>query len=274
MVTQASSTARIGVKGLDEVLAGGLARGHVFLLEGQARHRQDHHRAAVPAGRRRGWRAGPLHHALRDRSTSCVRAPPRMAGRSTESIEVFELLPPGEPAGRGPAAEPALFVRPGARRDDQADLRGGRAGEASTRRARQPVGDPPAGAKLAALSPPDPRAQALFCAARRHRAAARRPDGRSDRQDRPQRRAWRHPARRAGAGLRRRAPAPARLEVPRPKVPRRLPRLHDQDRRRQRLPAAGRGRAPHEVQARPAIDAASPSSTRCWAAASSAGRAR
>ena len=48
--------------------------------------------------------------------------------------------------------------------------------EARPRRARQPVGNPPARAKLAALSPPDPRAEALFRAQRRDRADARRSD--------------------------------------------------------------------------------------------------
>ena len=62
------------------------------------------------------------------------------------------------------------------------------------RRARQPVGDPAARAKLAALPPPDPGAEALFRRSRRDRADARRPDHRDARQDRAQRRPRRHPA--------------------------------------------------------------------------------
>ena len=50
------------------------------------------------------------------------------------------------------------------------------------------------------------------------------------RQDRPQRRPRRDPAGGAGARIRRRAAAGAGGQVPRPPVPRRLPRLHHQDR--------------------------------------------
>ena len=57
-------------------------------------------------------------------------------------------------------------------------------------------------------------------------------------------------------------------------LPRRLPRLRDPDRRPAGVPAPGRGRAPQRVRARGACRAASPSSTRCSAAASTAAPAR
>ena len=94
--------------------------------------------------------------------------------------------------------------------------------QAGPRRARQPVGDPPAGAELAALPPADPGAEALLRPARRHRPDARRPHHRHAGQDRAQRRPRRDPAGGAGARLRRRAPAAARHQVSRPGLPRRL----------------------------------------------------
>ena len=95
-----------------------------------------------------------------------------------DSIEIFELVPPESLLDEEPAAKPALFVGPRTWRDDQAHLRGDRAGQAEAGRARQPVRDPPARAELAALSTPDPGAEALFRAQRRDGADARRSDRR------------------------------------------------------------------------------------------------
>ena len=133
-----------------------------------------------------------------------------------DKIEIFELVPPesvldpdqhqsllyssdlelGETIKR--IFEAIERVKPQARRD------------------RQPVGDPPAGAELAALPPPDPGAEALFRAAQLDRDAARRPHHRNDRPRGAQHRAQRDPSRPAGADLWRRAAPAARRQVPRP----------------------------------------------------------
>ena len=104
-----------------------------------------------------------------------LRAAAASHGWTLDGHRDLRAGPAREPARRGAAAEPALFLRPRARRDDQAHLRGVRAGQAGAGGARQPVRDPAAGAELAALPPPDPRAEALFRAPERDRAAARRP---------------------------------------------------------------------------------------------------
>ena len=95
-----------------------------ILLEGNPGHRQDHHRPAVPAGGRGARRAR--------RSTSPCRKPSRAARRRRlawlDAATGDRRLRAGaarEPARRRPAAEPALFLRPRARRDHAADLRGG-----------------------------------------------------------------------------------------------------------------------------------------------------
>ena len=134
---------------------------------------------------------------------SCAPAAQSHGWDLDDKIEIFELVPPESLLDSEPAAEPALFLRPRARRDDQADLRCRRAHQGPARRARFAVGDPPAGAELAALPSPDPGAEALFRPSRRHRAAARRPHGRHARQDGAQRR------RTASSGWRRWRPTTA-----------------------------------------------------------------
>ncbi len=57
-------------------------------------------------------------------------------------------------------------------------------------------------------------------------------------------------------------------------ISRRLPRLHHRDRRRPRVPAAGLGRAQERVLREIIDDGHRRNWTRCWAAASSADRAR
>ena len=132
-------------------------------------------------------------------------ARPRTAGTST-GIEIFELVPPeslldeqqqqsllyssdlelGETTRR--IFEAVERIKPDARGD------------------RQPVGDPPAGAELAALSPPDPGAEALFRASTS--ATVLMLDDlttEAHRQDRAQRRPRRDPA--GGAGARTTAPS-------------------------------------------------------------------
>ena len=206
--------ARTGVPGLDDILAGGFAHGPRLPARRQPRHGQDHDRAALPAGRRGGRRAGPLHHPVRDRERAARR---RGVARLDARRRDRDLRAGAarEPARCRPAAEPALFLRPRARRDDQADLRGGRARSSPSASCSISLSEIRLlGAELAALSPADPGAEALFRPPRRDRAAARRPHGRHARQDGAQHRPRRHAARGAGARLwRRAAPAAGRSSI-------------------------------------------------------------
>ena len=168
--------------------AGRPPTGRVFLLEGSpGTGKTTIALQFLLEGAKRG-RARPLRHPVRDRSMSCATARPSHGWDARRQDRRLRARAAREPARRRPAAEPALFLRPRARRDDAADLRGRRAHQGRPHRARQPVGDPPAGAELAALPPADPGAEALFRPARRDRAAARRPHHRRARQDRAQRR--------------------------------------------------------------------------------------
>ena len=142
----------------------------------EARHRQDHDRAAVPASKARQPASAVSTSPVGDRGGAARAAPRRTAGRSRADRDL-RAGAAGEPARRRPAAEPALF-RPtssSARRRSGSSTAVERV-KPYAGRPRQPVRDPPAGAELAALPPPDPGAQALFRAPRRDRAAARRPD--------------------------------------------------------------------------------------------------
>ena len=238
-VEKLAGKAKTGIWGLDNILSGGFSRGHRLPRRRRAGHRQDHRRAAVSARRR----ARPARNASTSRcrkpSANCATARASHGWTLDDGIEVFELLPP-ESLLDSEQQQSLLY---------SSDLELGETTKqifeavervaAGPGRARQPVRNPAAGAKLAALPAADPGDQALLRAIRHHRAAARRPHRRSRRQDRAQRRPWRDPAGGTGAGLRRGAAARARHQVSRRQVSRRLPRLHHHDRRPQCLSAAG-----------------------------------
>ena len=198
--------AKTGIWGLDNILSGGFTRGHLFLAEGEPGTGKT---TVALQFLLEGARAGEkcLYITLSETEQRAARRRGLAwldAGRRHRNIRVAAA---GKSARRRAAAEPAVFIRPRTRRDHQADLRGGRARPAGPRRARQPVGNPSARAKLAALPAADTGDQALLRAARHDRSVARRPHGGSCGQDGAQRRPWRDPAGRAGAGLRRRAAA-------------------------------------------------------------------
>ena len=150
-----AAKAKTGIWGLDDILAGGFSRGHLFLVEGAPGHRQDHGRAAIPARRRQGRREVPLHHAVGDRARAARGGGVAWlgAGRRHRGVRAVAA---GKPARFRAAAEPALFVRSRTRRNHQADFRGGRARQAEPGGAGQPLRNPAAGAKLAALPAADP----------------------------------------------------------------------------------------------------------------------
>ena len=263
--------ASTGIPGLDDILAGGFARERVYLLEGSpGTGKTTTAMSFLRAGAKLGEKTlyitlSETEEELRDTARVARLGPGRRRDLRTGAA--------GEPARRAAAAEPALFLRPGAWRDHPHDLRGRGAGAAAPRGDRQPVGDPPAGAKLAALPPPGPGAEALFRQAQRHRAAARRPDHRDPRQDGPQRRPRRRAPGGTGPGIRRGAAPRAGDQIPRPQVPRRLPRLHHPHRRAGDLSAAGLGRAQDRLRPHAPAQRRRRARRACWAAASSAARA-
>ncbi len=177
-----------------------------------------------------------------------------MAGRSTNGIEVFELLPP-ESLLDSEQQQSLLY---------SSDLELGETTKQifeAVERARpdRVVLDSLSEIRLLAQSSLRYRRQILaikhyFAQVQHHGDAARRSDRRCRRQDRAQRRPWRDAAGGTGAGLRRGAAARARHQISRREVSRRLSRRHHHHRRPQRVSAAGgvgisqRLRAPHDVE--------------------------
>ena len=180
---------------------------------------------------------------------------------------------PGQPrAGAAVHDVPSLGDRAG--RDHTRRSGRDRAHQALAHRVRLALGAAAAGGQLAALPPTGPGAQAVLCRTRLHRAAARRSHRRRPRSPDPEHRAWRGAARPDPPGVRSRAAAPARDQVSRPVLPRRLPRFRHPARRAGGLPAHRGLGAPRGPADHPAGERHSRSSTRCWAAASRAARAR
>ena len=212
---QPSADAASGIDGLDNVLGGGFARECVFLIEGSpGTGKTTLGLQFLLAGAAAGERG--LYVTLSETEVELRDSAASHGWSLGEQIEVFELVPPESLLD--PDQQQTLLY--------SSDLELGettrRILEAfdrvkpQPRRARHPVGIPPAGAKLAALSAADSGAEALFRAQQHDRPDARRSDGRYARQDGAERRARRAPARGAGAGLRRRAAAAAGHQVSRP----------------------------------------------------------
>ena len=220
-MTQLLPRAATGVAGLDGILGGGHGPQPPAFAGRQPRHRQDHDRAAIPAGRRGGGRGRDLRQPGGDRARAARR---RRLARLDDpgSDRDIRARTARKRARSGSAPEPALFLRSRARRDHPAHLRRHPTAQAQARRDRQPVGDSSVGPELVALSPADPGAQALLRPEQLHRDPARRSHHRDHRSGGPQHRSQRHSSRPAGADLWRRAPPPAHHQVPRPGLRRRL----------------------------------------------------
>jgi hypothetical protein len=108
--------ARTGVAGLDDILAGGLQRERVYLLEGNPGTGKT--TAALRfllTGAERGERG--LYVSLSETETSSGPVPRRI-GWALDGVDLFELVPPESLLDEQAAAEPALLLRPRARRDD------------------------------------------------------------------------------------------------------------------------------------------------------------
>ena len=214
--------ADFGVPGLDDITAGGLARGRLFLLEGNpGTGKTTIATQFLIAGAAAGERG--LYITLSETEDE-LRAGAASHGWDLDGIDVFELAPP-ESLLDEDQQQSLLY---------SSDLE---LGETTKRifevfervKPDRVVLDSLSEIRLLAQSSLRYRRQILalkhyFAQARRHRADARRSHHRGQRQDRAQHRARRHPARGAVARLRRRAAAPAGHQISRPALPR---RLHD-----------------------------------------------
>ena len=167
MNEERAASAATGIHGLDDVLGGGLTPRPGVPARRQPGHRQDHDRHAVPDRRRRGRASAALYITLSETEDE-LRASAASHGWSLDGIEIFELVPPesllDEDQQQSLLYSSDLELGETTKRIFEAFERV----QARAGRARQPVRDPAAGAKLAALPPPDPGAEALF-----RRAAAR-----------------------------------------------------------------------------------------------------
>ncbi len=218
--------AATGVPGLDEVLAGGLSVGNVFLIEGEpGAGKTTIALKFLMTGAAAGEQG--LYITLSE-SEAELRAGAASHGWTLDGkIEVFELTPP-ESLLDGDRQQSLLY---------SSDLE---LGETTTAifeafervKPTRVVLDSLSEIRLLAQSSlryrqPDPGHQALLLATRHDGAVARRSDRRQIRQNGAQRRAWRHPSRGTDPQLRRGTPPSARLQVPGAEIPRRIPRFLD-----------------------------------------------
>ena len=248
--------ARTGVEGLDDILGGGLQRGRVYLIEGSpGTGKTTIATQFLLAGAEAGERG--LYITLSETEDE-LRESARLPWLDLdEPIDIFELVPPesllDEEQQQSLLYSSDLELGETTKRIFEAIERA-----KPTRRGRQPVGNPAAGAELAALPAPDPGPEALFRAQRRDRAHARRPD--RDTHDKTV-----HSVAHGVIRLEELAPdygaERRRLRVIKYRGQSFRGGYHDfdhQDRRRERLPAACRGRAPAAIRARHAVTSKSP----------------
>ena len=254
-----------GVSGLDYLLDGGLPARRLHLIEGNPGTGKTTLALQFLHGGPRARRDLPLRRAVGDG---------HRAARSGGVARLVARRHRGVRAARGPTRS---------RPDEQSTLyhpseielgemveggaRDGRPHPPEPRRARLALGDAPAGARSAAIPAADPRPQGILRRPRLHGPDARRSHVRRQRPPAAEHRARRRPARAAAVRVRAVAPAAAHRQAPR--------RAADE-----RAITTSRSSAAdsscslscvdaHRPDARPrqSSRAASPSSTRCSAAA-------
>ena len=271
-MTDTKEKANFGVRGLDDITVGGLARGRLFLLEGSpGTGKTTIATQFLMAGAAAGERVA-LHHLVRNRGRAARRARRRTAGRSTASTFSSWCRPK---ACSTTNSSRACFIPPissSAKRPSASSKRSRRSSRTRV------VLDSLSEIRLLAQSSLRYRRQILALKhyfARSGATVLMLDDLSSEANDRTM-----HSVAHGVIRLEELSPEYGaerrRLRVIKYRGQRYRGGYHDfviAHRRRARLPAARLGRAPHDVQARGAGDRIGRSSTRCSAAASSAVRA-
>ena len=166
--------AATGIEGLDDVLGGGLTPHRLYLIEGvPGSGKTTLALQFLLEGARRGE---PVLYVTLSETEEELRA----GGRFPRLVARRDHDPRAGPERRQPPAGRAVHDVPpvggGAERDDEDDPGGRRADQADARRVRFALGAAAAGRQPAALSPADPRPQAVLRRPQVHRAAAGRHD--------------------------------------------------------------------------------------------------
>ena len=176
----APSVSATGIEGLDDILAGGLTPHRLYLVEGvPGSGKTTLALQFLIEGVRRGERV--LYITLSETEAE-LRSVAASHGWDLKGIDSPRARAVGGESPPGRAVHDVPPVRGRARRDDRDDSRGRRTrSKPHARRLRFAVGAAPAGGQSAALSPADPRAQAVLRRPQLHRAAARRHDQRGSR---------------------------------------------------------------------------------------------
>ncbi len=179
---------------------------------GRAWFREDHAGHAISHRGGQARRTGPVHHPLGDGRRTDF-------GRHVARLGPDRHLDPRAAAARRRArirraVHDVSPLRGGARGDHQVDPRGRAAAEADAGGVRLVVGTAAGRRQPAALSPSDPRAQAVFRRPAVHGDPPRRHDGGRSRPARAEHRARRDPPAAPEPRIRRRAPAAACRQVP------------------------------------------------------------
>ena len=174
MTEEVARPAFTGIAGLDDVLAGGFQRGRLFLIEGSpGTGKTTIATQFLMEGARVGERV--LYITLSETEDE-LRASAESHGWTLSGVDIHELVPPenllNQEQQQSLLYSSDLELGETTRRifDVFDRLKSG------SRGARQPLGNSPAGAKLAALSAPGARAQALLRAAACDRPVPRRYD--------------------------------------------------------------------------------------------------
>ena len=157
--------ARTGVEGLDDILAGGLQRGRVYLIEGSpGTGKTTIATQFLLEGAKQGERG--LYITLSETEEELRESAASHGWSFDDPLEIFELVPPesllDEEQQQSLLYSSDLELGETTKRIFEAIEQS----QAAAGRGRQPVGDPAARAKLAALPPPGARAEALFRAQR------------------------------------------------------------------------------------------------------------